>query len=188
MFTPSSGGFVPAPTGPWGHLVPKGPATGRGGLRVGARVKSMFFDSDAILQYMKEEERRGLSAFGAAVRRHALASMPETPLYSASSAGSPPHTHARTVFREANKRRTAQGKKREKSQGFKGLRHLLFVYDPDERSVIAGPASVFERPTTIPEILEHGGFGIAERPFMQPAFEKAKTELPALWSGSVRVT
>jgi len=87
--------------------------------------------------------------------------------------------------RAINRKRKAEGRLKAKP-GFKGLKHILYAYDPAKQSVIIGPASNRKRSITIPEILEDGKLDVGQRPFMGPAFEKAKPSLPSLWSGSVK--
>ena len=80
--------------------------------------------------------------------------------------------------------------------GFKGIKHILYAYDPMNRSVVIGPIAK-DAYGVVPPLLEEGGRGevvsqgktrqavFRARPFMGPAFRKVQPELPRLWSGSV---
>lgn len=93
--------------------------------------KNWFFDSDAVLKVTTAAERKVLSKQGAFVRRRARASIRKRA--KPSQPGQPP----RSV------------------KGF--LRQFLyFVFDPQTRSVVVGPAAFKSRPRT-PSLLEFGG-------------------------------
>jgi len=87
--------------------------------------------------------------------------------------------------RAINRRRKAEGRPKAKP-GFKGIKHILYAYDPAKRSVIIGPASNRKRSITIPEILENGELGISPRPLTGPAFEKVQPKLSEIWGSSVK--
>ena len=68
-------------------------------------------------------------------------------------------------------------------------------------NVVIGPVPIRPKtapPTEVPRVLEEGGIvsrrkrgktykaQIAARPYMKPAFEKGKRELPRLWADSVK--
>jgi len=151
---------------------------------VRANFKLLFFDQAAVRNQMDTRSRAALGRFGALVRKTAIASVKEAPATRHAPAGSPPFSHVSARRRKLNQKRKAAGKKA--VGGFKGLKHVLFAYDPAKRSVIIGPASNRSRSITIPEILEEGKLDTAERPFMGPAFEKSRPKLDSLWAGSVK--
>jgi len=148
-------------------------------------VKRLFFDRKAVANQMDTRARVALGKFGALVRKTAVASVKEAPHGRHAPAGSPPFSHMAARRRAINRKRKAEGRPKAKT-GFKGLKHILYAYDPVKRSVIIGPASNRKRSITIPEILEAGELNTSARPFMGPAFEKSKSQLPSLWAGSVK--
>jgi len=154
-------------------------------IEVRAQVKRLFFDRAVIRNQMDTRARVALGKFGALVRKTAIASVKEAPPTQHAPAGSPPFSHMAARRRAINRKRKAEGRPKAKP-GFKGLKHILYVYDPVKRSVIIGPASNRTRSITIPEILEEGKLDIRKRPFMGPAFEKTKTQLPSIWDNSVK--
>ena len=74
---------------------------------------------------------------------------------------------------------------------------ILFAYDPQRKSVVIGP-TLIRAESQAPRLLEHGGEAVRRtktktrrlryrpRPFMGPAYEAEKAQLPALWKNSVR--
>ena len=154
-------------------------------IDVRADVKKLFFDRAAVTNAIDTRARSALGKFGALVRKTAIASVKEAPHGRHAPAGSPPFSHMAARRRAINRKRKAEGRPKAKP-GFKGLKHILYTYDPVKRSVIIGPASNRKRSVTIPEILEEGKLNTSSRPFMGPAFEKAKPKLSELWSSSVK--
>jgi len=148
-------------------------------------VKQLFFDRQAVINQMDIRARSALSKFGALVRKAAIASVKEAPPTRHAPAGSPPFSHMAARRRAINRRRKAEGRPKAKP-GFKGLKHILYAYDPVKRSVIIGPASNRTRSITIPEILEEGKLNVSPRPLMGPAFEKTAPKLDGLWADSVK--
>ena len=148
-------------------------------------IRRLFFDKAAVMNQMDTRARVALGKFGALVRKSAIASVKEAPPSRHSSVGSPPFSHMAAKRRAINRKRKAEGRPKAKP-GFKGLKHILFAYEPAKRSVIIGPASNRKRSLTIPEILEEGKLNVAERPLMGPAFENTKASLPSIWAGSVK--
>jgi hypothetical protein len=133
-----------------------------------------------VLKATTAATRRALIKFGSYVRSTARQSIRSRK--AASAAGSPPSSHAGTL-----------------------KRLIFFAYEPASQNVVIGPELVRATPgpSTIPEALEHGGETtrrilkgrsrglarrqtVAARPFMQPAFEKEQTKLPALWADSIK--
>ena len=142
------------------------------GVRL-SQAKRLFFDRQKVLSKVSRAERRVLSRFGACVRQEA---------------------------RQRIRRRKRVSRPDESPTNQTGLlkRHIYFVFDPDCRSVVIGPA----RMTTgseAPATLEYGGqavvatsagqpvrVAIEERPYMGPAFRQELPKVPALWRDSVR--
>lgn len=154
---------------------------------VNMRLKAMFFDSKAVMSAMDQATRKVFGHFGGLVRKIAIRSI-QTRGEGSSSPGQPPYDKLGAKRRVENRRRKAEGRAKAKG-GFKGLKHILYAYEPASRAVIIGPASNRTRSLTIPEILEEGADPsrrVAARPFMGPAFMKAKQKLPAMWAGSIK--
>jgi hypothetical protein len=139
-----------------------------------ARIKSLFFDQAAVQKAADKATRKNLSMFGAFVRTRARSSIRTRS--GTSRPGEPPHSHSGLV-----------------------RRFLFFSFDPSSQSVVIGPARLNGAGKgEAPEALEHGGRvaikrrgktirpTIAPRPFMGPAFEKEKTNLPAIWANSIK--
>lgn len=154
-------------------------------LNANMRARLAFFDDESVIRAVDKATRELLSDFGREVRRSALASIRETPPNVRSAPGQPPYSHVAARKRAKNRERKLQGLG-PLGRSFRGLKYILYAYDRAGRSVVIGPASNRVRSLTIPEILENGLKGVARRPFMGPAFERAKGKLPALWAGSVR--
>ena len=138
------------------------------------KIKSLFFDSPKVVRAVDKSTRRVLSRFGAFVRRSAKQSIRKRK--KASAPGSPPSSHTGLL-----------------------KRFIFFGYDRQKDSVVIGPIRLTDNNRgQAPSILEYGGrttvegkkqktrVRIRSRPFMGPAFEKEKTNLPALWKDSVK--
>ncbi|RLS53621.1 MAG: hypothetical protein DWH91_13970 [Planctomycetota bacterium] len=150
------------------------------GLRI-VQVKGLFFDRQAIQSAVSRTERKVLSRFGAFVRQDA---------------------------KQRIQRRKRASRAGESPTNRTGLlkRHIYFLFDPERRSVVIGPARL-NRSTDAPRTLEHGGeitraepwtpglrtasqssstVEIKPRPYMGPAFEKEQSQLSSLWKDSIR--
>ncbi len=146
------------------------------------RMKNLFFTSKAVTSRVDAATRRVLSKFGAFVRRTAKGSIRKRK--KASVPGQPPSSHTGLL-----------------------KKFIWFGYEPNEHSVVIGPAKLTSKNTDAPENLEHGGtviltetkwigrgkkkrqkrnVHIAARPFMGPAMDKELPKLPSLWDGSVK--
>lgn len=141
---------------------------------IGFEIKRMFFDRQAVISKVDAATRRVLSKFGAFVRRSAKSSIrkrkkPAPP-------GQPPSSHTGLL-----------------------KKFIFFGYDADRRSVVIGPTRLNQKGRgEAPPLLEYGGKATLvrrgkkkhvtyqARPYMGPAFEKEKPQLPAMWRGSVR--
>jgi len=135
-------------------------------------AKRGFFDRAAVQQKVEKATRKVLSRFGAFVRQRAKTSIKKRK--EISRPGQPPHSHVGLL-----------------------RKFILFAYDPNRKSVVIGP-TLTKQESEAPRLLEHGGDTTLEtregpkrahyrpRPFMGPAFEAEKPQLPALWKNSVR--
>jgi len=144
---------------------------------IGFDVKRMFFDSKTVRAKTDKATRRVLSRFGAFVRRTAKQSIRKRK--KASEPGKPPSSHTGLL-----------------------KRFIWFGYDVVRHSVVIGPVRLSQKGRgEAPSALEHGGIvmmrprrregkktrtRIRRRPFMGPAMEKEKDQLPALWRDSVK--
>lgn len=138
------------------------------------KAKSMFFDRRPIISAKDRATRRVLSRFGAYVRTRARSSIRKRKR--ASAPGQPPSSHTGL------------------------LKKIYFGYDPGPQSVVIGPIKLNAKSSGVaPELLEEGGttrkdYGkdkgkmirIQPRPFMGPAFEAEKPQLPKLWQNSIK--
>lgn len=140
---------------------------------IGFDIKRMFFDRQAVVSKVDAATRRVLSKFGAFVRRSAKSSIrkrkkPAPP-------GQPPSSHTGLL-----------------------KKFIFFGYDADRRSVVIGPTRLNQKGRgEAPPLLEYGGKATLvrrgkkkrvtyqARPYMGPAFEKEKPQLPAMWRGSI---
>jgi len=135
--------------------------------------KQLFFDREAVISKVDAATRRVLSKFGAFVQRSAKSSIRKRKRISAP--GQPPSSHIGLL-----------------------RKFIYFGYDADRRSVVIGPARLNQKGRgEAPALLEYGGKATLvrrgkkkratyrARPYMGPAFEKEKPQLPAMWRGSV---
>lgn len=136
--------------------------------------KQLFFDRQAVISKVDAASRKVLSKFGAFVRRSAKSSIrkrkkPAPP-------GSPPSSHTGLL-----------------------KKFIFFGYDPERQSVVIGPTRLNQKGRgEAPPLLEYGGKATLvrrgkkkrttykARPYMGPAFEKEKPQLPVMWRDSVR--
>lgn len=141
---------------------------------MGFKIKHLFFDSPKIIRSVDKSTRKVLAKFGAFVRRTAKQSIRKRK--KASAPGSPPSSHTGLL-----------------------KRFIFFGYDRQKDSVVIGPTRLTDNNRgDAPSLLEYGGrttvknkkqksrVRIRSRPFMGPAFEKEKTNLPALWKNSIK--
>jgi len=140
---------------------------------IGFDIKRMFFDRQAVISKVDAATRRVLSKFGAFVRRSAKSSIrkrkkPAPP-------GQPPSSHTGLL-----------------------KKFIFFGYDAARQSVVIGPTRLNQKGRgEAPPLLEYGGKTTLKRggkkrrvtyqarPYMGPAFEKEKPQLPAMWRGSI---
>jgi hypothetical protein len=129
-----------------------------------ARIKSMFFDRQAVKNMMDKRSREVLSHFGAKCMRFARNSIPSR--NKISSPGQPPSSHVGMENRLIRKLAKAAGKPRPKLDT--GIKEIYYSYDPSSMSVVIGPipfnsselsASAGSRGSNLTtlELLEYGG-------------------------------
>jgi hypothetical protein len=135
-------------------------------------AKGGFFDREKVKRSVDSGTRRVLSRFGAFVRQRARTSIRKRK--GTSPPGSPPYSHVGLL-----------------------RKFILFAYDPQRKSVVIGP-TLTKAGSQAPRLLEYGGEVVIEdrgkkrlaryrpRPYMRPAFEAEKSQLPALWRNSIR--
>jgi hypothetical protein len=97
------------------------------------RMKKLFFSAKAVTSRVDAATRRVLSKFGAFVRRTAKSSIRKRK--KASEPGQPPSSHTGLL-----------------------KKFIWFGYEPNQHSVVIGPARLTSKTGETPEILEHGGF------------------------------
>jgi len=143
----------------------------------GFDVKRMFFDTKTVRSKTDKATRRVLSKFGAFVRQTAKRSIRKRKR--SSQPGKPPSSHIGLL-----------------------KKFIYFGFDVVRRSVVIGPVRLTRKGRgEAPSVLEYGGTvtmrsrrragkkrraHIRPRPFMGPAMEKEKQQLPALWRDSVK--
>lgn len=149
-----------------------------------ARVKSLFFDKQAVTSRVDLATRRVLSKFGAHVRSDAKRSI-RTPRGKKNTPSNPPSPP-----------RNQTGK-------LKG--GIYFSYEPSTRNVVIGPVLFARARNDNLVMLEHGGrrqmtvpkrgqtgktiavsATYPARPFMQPAFDKNKPKVAEMYRDQVR--
>jgi len=130
-------------------------------------AKSQFFDRNWIKKRMEAGTRKALSLFGAYVRQTARRSIRKRK--GTSRPGRPPFSHTGLL-----------------------KKYIYFGYDPNKRSVVIGPVSLYSRGKSgkAPETLEYGGkvtlpdgqsTKIKPRPYMGPAYEEELLTVSKLW-------
>lgn len=150
------------------------------GLKINA-AKAQFFDRPKVQRAVDRSTRRLFVRMGGLTRKIARQSIRKRK--KPSPAGQPPHSHLGLL-----------------------RKFIYFVFESKPRpTMVAGPALLNGRPdpqpvnATVPEALEHGAklrvrgrfqrsakiVDLEPRPYMAPAFNKAKDKLPGLWRDSV---
>lgn len=160
-------------------------------------AKSYFFDRPTV-DSLDAAALKGLSKFGAFVRRDARKSIRKARQKTLAELSKDERRRFR--IRESIGKREGWKAKRplassapgEPPRSVTGLlkQHIFFIYEPQERSVLVGPADL-NRNTNAPENLEKGGtvklsggrFRIEPRPYMKPAFDKNVDNLPRMLVG-----
>lgn len=159
--------------------------------------KDNFFDRAAVMDRVPPAARKALSKFGAFVRQRARSSIKVRE--GTSLPGSPPFGHKSGTRLKASKKTGTT-----KRQPVSLLREfILFAFEPERHSVIAGPAKLSGKIGNAPEALEKGGVSemlaasrdgrrerkridVEPRPFMQPAFEAELPKAAPLFKDTIR--
>ena len=141
------------------------------------RIKSLFFDRPKVRRAVDRGKRRALSRAGAFIRQRTKTSIRKRKR--SSLPGQPPSSHTGLL-----------------------RKFILFGYDRRSDSVVVGPVGF--RRSRAPRVLEFGGRAtietkrrsgrkkqkravrIAARPYMRPALEKERSNLPKVWRNSVK--
>lgn len=163
-------------------------------------AKGQFFDRLKVIEALDAVALKGLSKFGAFVRRTARSSMRKARRKRESELSPKERVLwnirarvARAEGRPEPPRPYQHSKPGEPPRTIVGLvkRHLYFAYDAEARSVVIGPARLSK--TTNPlRTLEEGGtvrtnkgsVRVDARPYMRPAFHKDLPQLPRLLKGA----
>lgn len=141
---------------------------------IGLKIdKSIFFDRRKIMNAVDAGVRKVLSKFGAFVRTAARSSIRRRK--AVSEPGKPPSSHTGLL-----------------------KKLIYFGFDTARKSVVIGPAPLRSQ-VEAPPLLEYGGHARRKsrsgksvvatykaRPFMQPAFEQEKKQLPDMWRNSIK--
>jgi hypothetical protein len=137
------------------------------------KTKTLFFDRKKVISAVDRATRRVLSKFGAFVRTRARSSIRRRK--GSAPPGQPPHSHTGLL-----------------------RRLIFFAFEPVRKSVVIGPTLASNKSGEAPRLLEHGGtttlvrrrkrvrINFRGRPYMGPAFEREKPQLPKLWRDSIR--
>jgi hypothetical protein len=142
------------------------------------KVKTLFFDSPAVVAAVDSATRKVLNRIGGMIRLTARRSIKKAPSHTAvSKPGKPPLSHTGLL-----------------------RNYIYYSFDPQPRSVVVGPVALNAKGKDVPRTLEHGGravissqrsvfrrtINIKKRPYMQPALLANKDGMAALWKNSVR--
>jgi hypothetical protein len=142
------------------------------------KVKSLFFDSSAVIAAVDTATRKVLNHIGGMIRLTARRSIKKAPTHSAASkAGKPPLSHTGLL-----------------------KNYIWYSFDPQASSVVVGPVALRAKGKDVPHTLEYGGktvlsrkfsavsrtATIAKRPYMKPALEANVPKIAALWKNSVK--
>ena len=140
------------------------------------KVKTLFFDSPAVIAAVDEATRKVLNRIGGMIRLTARRSIKKAPSRTAvSKPGKPPFSHTGLL-----------------------RNYIYYSFDPLSRSVLVGPVALRAKGKDVPHTLEYSGrtkiktkhgsknVHIAARPFMAPALKISQPKMAALWKNSVR--
>ena len=168
-------------------------------------AKSMFFDRPAVIASVGKATVAALAKGGGLIRTIARRSMKRAPkkpktqeeLQSALNRTSNPKKAARIALQLQRMNSTTD---KGPPHTIMGLlkQFLYFAWDPSNRAEVIGPAKLDTASDNVPLILEEGGtetvkrksgtvrIKIAPHPYMGPALEEARPQLPAFWANSVK--
>jgi len=140
------------------------------------KIKSLFFDSSAVLASVDSATRKVLNRIGGMIRLTARRSIKKAPSHTAvSKPGKPPFSHTGLL-----------------------RNYIYYSFDFQARSVLVGPVALNAKGKDVPRTLEYSGntkiktkqgnktVHIAARPFMAPALIVNQPKMAALWKNSVR--
>jgi len=163
------------------------------------KAKSQFFDRQSVMDDLDEKSQKGLSRFGAFLRRGIRSTLKKARQKKIAELTKEERRRFRIQQAIAKrdglprpKRPFASANPGEPPRMRKGLikKLLFFAWDPATRSVVTGPAEI-DRPTGAPRTLEEGGhaqskngrFRIEARPYMKPEFHELLPSLPQFLAG-----
>lgn len=140
------------------------------------KVKTLFFDSPAVLAAVDNATRKVLNRIGGMIRLTARRSIKKASSHTAvSKPGKPPLSHMGLL-----------------------RNYIYYSFDPISRSVLVGPVALNAKGKNVPPTLEYSGntrikikhgsknVHIAARPFMGPALTVNQSKMAALWENSVK--
>ena len=136
------------------------------------KVKTLFFDSPAVLAAVDNATRKVLNRIGGMIRLTARRSIKKAPSHkSVSKPGKPPLSHTGLL-----------------------RNYIYYSFDPHSRSVVVGPAALNAKGKNVPHTLEYSGstrikgknVHIAARPFMGPALTVNQPRMAVLWKNSIK--
>lgn len=156
-------------------------------MKITIEAKKFFFDRERVLKAVDAGRRQALGHIGGFTRKTAMRSIRRSSR--TSRPGRPPNAHEDRL-----------------------KKNIWYAYDPRHESVVIGPVQF--RSSIVPQTLEHGGtirvtnkllnvqrlrggkppkwvrytgpLTIRARPFMGPALEKTKSEIPERFEGLIR--
>lgn len=139
------------------------------------KVKTLFFDSPAVIKSVDAATRKVLNRIGGMIRLTARRSIKKAPSRTAvSKPGKPPLSHTGLL-----------------------KNYIYYSFDPQARSVLVGPVALRAKGKDVPHTLEYSGTAkiktkngskkvhIAARPYMGPALKVSHPKMAALWKNSV---
>lgn len=169
-------------------------------------AKSNFFDRKLVQSQLDEDAHRGLSKFGAHLRRAVRRTLKKRRKKKISELTKKERQRYRIeqqILKSGGKLwggRTKPFKPSMPSEPGKPPRMILglikkflfFAYERAQRSVVIGPA-IIDQPTGAPETLEEGGYvrfkganvRIEQRPYIKPIFDEYYPKLPLYLTGLV---
>jgi len=136
------------------------------------KVKSLFFDSSAVIAAVDAATRKVLNRIGGMIRLTARRSIKKASSKTAvSKPGKPPLSHTGLL-----------------------RNYIYYSFDPQAKSVVVGPVALKAKGKDVPHTLEYSGstrikgknVHIAARPYMEPALKINQPKMAALWKNSVR--
>jgi hypothetical protein len=136
------------------------------------KVKTLFFDSPAVIKAVDNTTRKILNRIGGMIRLTARRSIKKVSSHAAASKpGKPPLSHTGLL-----------------------RNYIYYSFDPASRSVLVGPVALRAKGKNVPHTLEYSGparikgknVRIAARPYMGPALKVNQPKMVALWNNGVK--